>query len=405
MKLSTKARNAVFLGSLCSVSYLAVYIARNLLGAVTPKMTADAFTLDYIGEITAVYLIAYATGQLINGAIGDRIKAKYMISAGLLMAGIANLVFVQLSGHPYSAMIAYGWTGFSLSMIYGPMTKMVAESTDLVYATRCSLGYTFASFFGSPMAGLIATFLTWQATFNVSSIMLVVMAITAFCFFTAFEKRGIIKYQTPEQGTTRPKKDYKGLFKRSIVKFSGISMLTGIIRTSFVGFLSTYFYAYLKYSESESASIFSIVTFIICFTAFIAIFVYEKLGRNMHVSALIFFIISAVAFLASCFAEIPVTNIAIIVIAIMASNAASTMLWSVYCPSMRDTGLVSTITGFLDFLSYSAAALASLLIPRIADVIGWRSIIFIMSSLMFIGIAICVPHFCAKNRVDLKGLT
>ena len=69
MKISAKARNAIFLGTLCSVSYLAVYIARNILGAVTPKMTADSFTLDYIGEITAVYLLAYAFGQLINGTI------------------------------------------------------------------------------------------------------------------------------------------------------------------------------------------------------------------------------------------------------------------------------------------------------------------------------------------------
>ncbi len=48
MKISQKAREAVFLGTLCSVSYLAVYVARNVLGAVTPKMTADGFSLDYM---------------------------------------------------------------------------------------------------------------------------------------------------------------------------------------------------------------------------------------------------------------------------------------------------------------------------------------------------------------------
>ena len=398
MKISSKARNAIFLGTLCSVSYLAVYIVRNLLGAVTPKMTADAFTLDYIGEITAAYLLAYATGQLINGVIGDWIKAKYMISVGLLMAGIANIVFVQISDRPFGAMLAYAWTGFSLSMIYGPMTKMVSESTDLVYATRCSLGYTFASFFGSPMAGLIATFLSWEATFNFSSLMLIVMAITAFVFFTVFEKKGIIKYQASHNDTSSPMKDYKGLFKRNIIKFSGISMLTGVIRTSFVGFLSTYFCAHLQYTERESASIFSISTFIICFTAFIAIFVYERLGRNMHVCTLLFFSVSAVFFIAACFIYHPIANIAAIILAIMASNAASTMLWSVYCPSLRDTGLVSGATGFLDFLSYSTAALASIFISRLAEATGWRTIIFSLSGLMIIGAVICTPYFLKKDK-------
>ena len=398
MKISTKAKNAVFLGTLCSVSYLAVYIARNILGAVTPKMTADAFSLDYIGEITAVYLLAYALGQLINGAVGDFIKAKYMISVGLLSAGVANVIFVQISEFRGLAIIAYAWTGFSLSMIYGPMTKMVAESTDLIYATRCSLGYTFSSFLGSPMAGLLATFLTWQATFNVSSIILVLMAVTCFICFTVFEKRGIVKYGEPSKDSDRPKKDYKALIKRSIIKFAAISMITGIIRTSLVGFLSTYFYDHLGYTETESASIFSVATLIISFTALIAIFIYERLGRNMHVCPLIFFLISAVFFLLTCFVESPIVNIVLIVIAIMASNASATILWSVYCPSMRDTGLVSGITGFLDFLSYSAAALASLAIPRLVSVIDWRNLIFVMSALMALGAAICVPYFVKKRK-------
>ena len=96
MKISTRARNAMFLGVLCSLSYFAVYIARNILGAVTPKMTAESFSLDYIGELAAVYLLAYACGQLINGSIGDFIKAKYMISIGLLSRGIVSLGLLSL---------------------------------------------------------------------------------------------------------------------------------------------------------------------------------------------------------------------------------------------------------------------------------------------------------------------
>lgn len=398
MRISTKAKNAIFLGALCSVAYFSVYIARNILGAVTPKMTAEAFSLDYIGEISAVYLLAYAIGQLINGSIGDFIKAKYMISVGLLSAGIANLVFVQIAALRCVAMIAYAWTGFSLSMIYGPMTKMVAESTDLVYATRCSLGYTFASFFGSPMAGVLAAFLSWQATFNISSIALISMAMICFICFTVFEKKDIVKYGTSVKGEARAKKDFRGLFKRSVVKFAGISILTGVIRTAFVGFLTTYFFEHLKYSTDESASIFSITTFIISFTTFIAIFVYERLGRDMHICPPIFFAVAAVFFVAACFINAPIANIVMIVIAIMGANAAATMLWSVYCPSLRDTGLVSSITGFLDFLSYSSAALASLLIPRIVAVIEWRNLIFIMAGLMALGVIICIPHFIIKRK-------
>lgn len=399
MKVSSKAQNAIFLGTLCSVSYLAVYIARNILGAVTPKMTADSFSLDYIGQITAVYLLSYAIGQLINGAIGDWIRAKYMISVGLLSAGVANFIFVAIASYPGVAMVAYAWTGFSLSMIYGPMTKMVAESTELIYATRCSIGYTFASFFGSPVAGLLATFLSWQATFRVGSTVLIVMAVICFACFTVFERRGIIKNTVTAKNGERQKKDYRGLLRRSIVKFTGISMLTGVIRTALIGFLSAYFCDCLKYSEERSATIFSVATLVISFTTFIAIFFYERMGRNLHLCTLIFFSVAAVFFVTSCLIVTPVINIAFLIAAIMASNAAATMLWSVYCPSLRDTGLVSGIVGFLDFASYSAAALASLLIPYLVSAIGWRNILFVMAGLMVIGVAICIPYFVQEKEV------
>ena len=46
-------RNAIMLGGLCSTSYLAVYIARNILGAVTPQMIEGGVTEEYIGTISS----------------------------------------------------------------------------------------------------------------------------------------------------------------------------------------------------------------------------------------------------------------------------------------------------------------------------------------------------------------
>lgn len=405
MNISQKARHAIFLGTLCSVSYLAVYIARNIIGAVTPKMIEDGISFDYIGRVSSVYLVAYAMGQLINGTIGDWIKAKYMVAFGLMSAGIANSVFAGLAGRTDLALVAYAWTGFSLSMIYGPITKIVAESTELKYATRCSLGYTFASFFGTPTAGLLATFLSWQATFRVSSIALVAMAVVSFTFFTLFERRGIVKYHDHITEGEKPKKNYRELFKRHIVKFAFIAMITGIIRTSLVQVLSAYFCEHLNYSAEKATATLSVTSFIICFTTFIAVFVYERLGRNMHLSLLIFFSFSALCFGALYFVpnEYPVLSIVVMVMAIMSSGASATMLYSVYCPSLRDTGLVSGITGCLDSLSYLAAALASLAIPKIVAAVGWRSTLLIALGLMSFGVTICLPHFFVKKKEQITA--
>ena len=218
MTFSQKAKNAVLIGTLCSVSYFAVYIARNILGAITPQMVDAGYTEEYIGAISSLYFVCYAFGQLINGIIGDKIKAKWMICLGLLGAGVTNLVFSQIIFYPNMAMIVYGLTGFFLSMIYGPMTKVVSENTEPVYATRCSLGYTFASFFGSPAAGLLASFLVWQSVFVVSSSVLITMSVIGFVLFSALERRKIVQYgqyKTKEKGT----RNIGVLFQHRIVKF------------------------------------------------------------------------------------------------------------------------------------------------------------------------------------------
>ena len=387
-----EVKNAIAIGVLCSVSYLAVYFARNILGAVTPQMIGTGnFTTEYIGSVSSVYFIFYAVGQLINGAIGDKIKARYMISFGLLLAGITNLLFSLLPPSSQIATFTYGMTGFFLSMIYGPMTKVVAENTEPIYATRCSLGYTFASFFGSPLAGVAAAALVWQSVFAISSMALFVMAVTCFSFFLFFEKKGIVKYNQ-----YKPEKKQGGsikiLLKHRIVKFTLISIITGIIRTTVVFWLPTYISQYLGFSADRAASMFTVATFIISFTTFIAVFIYERLKRNMDLTILLMFSVSTVAFLLVYFLKAPMLNMICIVLAIMSSNGAATMLWSRYCPSLRDTGMVSGATGFLDFVSYMAASASSTIFANAVGTIGWGNLILVWMGLMIFGVVVALPY-------------
>lgn len=391
MKLSKNARNAIMIGTLCSASYFAVYISRNILSAVTPQMIEMGYTKQYIGVISSPFFLSYAIGQLINGLIGERTKAKWMISIGLLGGGITNLIFSNVVANRVGAMIAYGMTGFFLSMIYGPMTKVVSENTETKYAVRCSLGYDFASFFGSPMAGVLASVLVWTDVFAVSTVAMAVMAVLIFGFFTAFERMGIVKY-----GRFKPKesgaKNVKILFKHQIVKFSAISILTGIVRTSVVFWLPTFLNEYHKISEKRSAAVFSAITLALSACSFIAVFVYEKLGHNMDLTVLLAFSGSTVFFLLTFLIKTPVVNIAMLILAILCSNCAASMLWSRYCPGLRDTGMVSSATGFLDFLSYMASAAANLIFPKAVEGIGWDGLILVWFGLMAVGVVISLPY-------------
>ena len=71
------------------------------------------------------------------------------------------------------------------------------------------------------------------------------------------------------------------------------------------------------------------------------------------------------------------------------------MLWSVYCTGLKKTGRVSGATGFLDFLSYVAAAASNLFIANTFEHIGWSNIVLIWIGLMGAGVVVSLP---VKNR-------
>ena len=398
--ISKEAKKAILIGGMCSLSYLAVYVARNVLGVASPQMIESGeFTTESIGVLSSIFFITYAVGQLINGMIGDKIKTKYMVSLGLALAGVASFVFTIASTSITITYIAYGMLGFFLSMIYGPMTKVVAENTMPIHATRCSMGYEFAALLGSPLAGILASLLVWKGAFNVSSVILIVMGCLCFATFSLFEKKRIIVYNQYHNDKENKKSgSIRTLIEHQIIKFTLISMITGVVRTAVVFWLPTYLSQHLGFSPENSALIFTLSTFAISLTAFIAIFLYECLNRNMDIVILIGFSASAICFLSVFLLKQPILNILFMVLAIMSSNCAAAMLWSRYCPSLRDTGMVSSATGYLDFISYMAASISSTLFANAVSDVGWGNLILIWFALMILGVVVALPYDKLKKQ-------
>ena len=104
------------------------------------------------------------------------------------------------------------------------------------------------------------------------------------------------------------------------------------------------------------------------------------------------FILSAVFFVATYFVENRMLNIAFITLAVLASNGAATILWSIYCPSLKDTGVVSTATGYLDFLSYMAAAAASSIFSTVVTAHGWGPLVLVWAGIMVVAIFVAIPY-------------
>lgn len=75
-------------------AYAAFYLCRkNYSVAKDALAQSEGLTNTQLGDIETGYLVAYAVGQFANGALGDRIGARWLVGAGLIATAFANIAF------------------------------------------------------------------------------------------------------------------------------------------------------------------------------------------------------------------------------------------------------------------------------------------------------------------------
>ena len=91
----------------------------------------------------------------------------------------------------------------------------------------------------------------------------------------------------------------------------------------------------------------------------------------------VLFLVSTICYAIMRFVNAPVPNIALFVLALMATSISSSVLWSIYIPSLAKSGQVSFANGVLDFSGYVGAAIASLVVANAIKGLGWHNTIWV----------------------------
>ena len=83
-KTPSGTRYVLSLGIGGFVAYTVCYAGRSILSAIMPEMLqSTSFTREDFGLMGSAFFISYGFGQIVNGLLGDRVRARYMVSAGL----------------------------------------------------------------------------------------------------------------------------------------------------------------------------------------------------------------------------------------------------------------------------------------------------------------------------------
>ena len=384
------------IGSFCIATYLASYVTRNILSVSTPEMIKEAFfTKEYTGLLSSICFIFYAAGQLINGFIGDRVHPKYMIIMGLGISSVSTFV-IPIFDNRILHFTAFALIGFGLSMIRGPLMKVISENTAATHARMICTLFSMAGFAGPLIASILSIFFKWRAVFTATGVISVIITVLAVAAITTLEKRGEIKFV--------PKYD-KGIagilnvFKlEDFIFYMLISSIGEIAGSSITFWIPTYTTEHLGFSNDAASTIYSVVSFSTLFTPFITLLIYEKLIRNGIKLALVMYVISAVFFIAVRFTAAPVLNVSMLIIAKVAAAAASSIVWSAYIPGLARSGKVSSANGVIDAAGYAMASLANVLFSTFVGRLGWGGIVNMWYIIMLIGAAVSFIKLIMKKK-------
>ena len=395
--MEKKVQSAWRIGSLCIATYLASYVTRNILSVSTPEMIKEAFfTKEYTGLLSSVCFIFYAVGQLINGFIGDMVHPKYMIIMGLGVSSISTFA-IPLFDNRIIHFAAFALIGFGLSMLRGPLMKVISENTAATHARMICTLFSMAGFAGPLIASLLSIFFEWRAVFTVTGIISVFITVASVTVISLLEKRGEIKFT--------PKKE-KGVLNSilSVFKLEDfffymfISAIGEIAGSSITFWIPTYTTEHLGFSGDAASTIYSVVSLTTLFTPFITLVIYEKLIRNGVKLALVMYVLSAVIFIAVRFTAAPLVNVIMLIIAKMAAAAASSIVWSAYIPGLARSGKVSSANGVIDAAGYAMASLANVIFSGSVSRLGWGGIVNMWYIIMLIGAAASAGKLLLRKK-------
>ena len=393
MFLLKEYKKATIVGTTCICSYIVNYYLRHILSVLTPALLSTGnFTVEHIARLSSTYMLLYAAGQLVNGFLGDIFSPKGMVSIGLIIAG-ASIVLFPFIDLEILQIVCFAVLGFALSMLRGPLMKIISENTEPNHARLICVFFSFASFVGPLIASMFALIKGWNLAFIYAGAVAVALGFVAYALFSFMESKGVISYIKNE---VKGISSILSVFKiENIVFYIIVACLVEISAASISQWLTTFLTIPLGFSKESANAIYSGISVCRSFMPFVALAIFRAINEKDIPMMRVTFSIAAAMFALLIVSPNRWMSIALLAIALMSMSCTAALLWSIYIPSLAKTGRVSSVNGVVDCIGYVAAAGANLLFGNVLSNVGWNTVYILWASIGVIGFC---STFARKNK-------
>lgn len=384
---------------LCFIAYAFSYIGRMNYSACIPSIINEGiFDKTFGGYITTAYLVAYGSGQLINGYISTRMSPKYMIGIGLAGVSVCNLL-MGLFPYRYAMAVIWAFDGFFNSMLWTPLIRAFADWLPEGPRARAGVNISVSIPVGTLAAYLIPAIIlkhfNWRIVFFVCAGGLA-LAFLIWCVGMRTLKAYLAKLES--SGTATEVSDLGGnescavtdsmgriLIRMCIPLIAIICFFNGALKDAVTSWTPTYLFDTFDISDFQASLITTLLPIVSVFGAYVARFLDNRIFKNeVAVCGVLYAIAVGAYILLNLIGHVNVMlSAALISVALSAMWGVNTQVLTFIPFYFNRLHKSSSVSGMLNCTAYIASSACSSIFGALAESVGWSTV-----TAIWLGIAI-----------------
>ena len=167
----------------CMMLYSTAYLNRlNLSAALGSVMESLSLSATRAGILPSAFAITYAAGQMVNGALVDRLNPVRHMITGLLCSAACNLL-MAVSGSFEMLLVLCLLNGVFQSMLWTPVVRLIAMHFQQEQRPRANILISITLIIGHlgawAISGYMSGILNWRASFAVPAVLVIPVVLIA----------------------------------------------------------------------------------------------------------------------------------------------------------------------------------------------------------------------------------
>lgn len=369
----------LLVGALCT-TYGLLYLGRVNVSVVLPLI---AIELDVsraeVGILGTVFFWTYGIGNFVNGEIGSSVNPFRLVSLGLLLTALVNLVF-GFQTTLLMMLILWGVNGLAQSAGWPPMIRILAERLEPDQIKRVSTIMPFSYVIGTvvtwALIGAVATAENWRLGFWLPGLVLLLTA--------ALWWKGIGDAPSSQSSGIRLSvilAEARGLAFALLV-----SALAGFVRNGSLIWLPTY----ILDSELVGDNLVGTVAAITQFVAIPGILLaHRRVARSSQVLATAALLLGATGLAFLLLAQTTDTlALLVLCLAMMLLGGAFGLVTSSMPLVLAPPGRASSAAGTLNMMATFAGGMAGFSIGGLVEASGWGAVFALWGGMLLLASAV-----------------